>query len=768
MDSPGSDDEKLQQEREAALSKKMKILIIMLSLVLMILLLPLASNHGLPLLRPMGISMLQRLWDAMRFIAMTAAISIGIISTSNSNKHNKNSDSSLHYRSSSSSFRRQSKVPIASTSREASNPNTAKHSPESSDRSGSNFSPHASHMPAGEGEDDDGKWKGTPTDNTQKLKGKGVMEDLASSDYDSTDSIWESVQSQSIESFEGTDYEGVNYRPIKLSMVNSRRQWSAGDAWFLASTIDEEVEEDSTASRVFGSPTSRFRDVGGESSITRADSQKTSLASHGKERSNKEKKIPDRSGLMNVYNSMTDDNYAELRMRKTAVSRLSEEYHDEGGKDHRRSSSVDRRRPVYVYDQKNSDQPGLKQILMEMSKERTGKSKMSDGDQAKQRIIERPSRSHVQISSSPSAVASTSSVKQSMKANVQHHQASILSTVKLPSDSPADEKHADSKMMGINHKQREATNMGSSGSLQREAGDGGKVGSNQSKQASTSSEIGHKQANAKPAFDYNMQPKEADHSQKRSMQKQVDAIKMSSTQQSREGDSKDMVAGSGSPGEQDDGKMGSSQALNSEDLDQLLQMQNAVSSKLAFKGANMQRYHGGTGEGLLKNNVSSTSRLRKQSSQHSRSALNLEQLGQADQIKLQTRPPVGSSERRRKSISYDFGDGFNPDWLQELEPPPPPGLLGSSTIEDEQSNTSVRGADSSSLVQSLVPWRSSAPIDISAYPRAASPLEALSSGATGPSPGEVNRRADEFISNFTTRLIRQRQESLERHNRNFG
>ncbi|MCO5589101.1 hypothetical protein L7F22_043067 [Adiantum nelumboides] len=752
MESPGSDDEKLRQEREAALSKKMKILIIMLSLLLMILLLPLASNHGLPLLRPMGNSLLQRLWDAMRFIAMTAAISVGIISTSNTNKNSKNSDSSSLYRSPTSSRSRRSMVSTASSSREAINPNT--YSLNNMDRSGS-FKRHTEPMPEGENGDFDETWKSIQVNSKEKYKGKEVSKDWPFSANFHSDMHFDSADASQSQcgSFEGADNEIFRQRPLKLSMVNSRRQWSAGDTWFLASRIDEEVEEDSTAlSTRYESPSSRFH--GGESSMSRADLQKSSLASRGMEGSTKENKTADK-GLRNVYNAMTDDNYAELRIRKTAVSRLAEEYQDEKVKGHRRSSSVDRRQPMYMYDPKNPDQPGLKQILMEMSKERALKSKMSDsmatGDQSHQRVRERPTPAHIRISSKPGALASTSSVKQSIQANVQHHQASVLSTMEPPLDSTAIEKHADVKTVGISHTQQEALNMGTTESLQSKAV-ADKTGSNQRKHAPTSHEIGHKQGNINLSFDSKMQLKEGDHSQVRPMQRHVDAAK-SNTQQnvSREGNYKAKVE---IPLKHVDGKMGSTQTRNTEDYNLLLQVQNA--SKLPLKGANVQSHHG-FGEGNYppqKGNMSSTSRLLKQSSQHSRSALNLEQLGQADQIKHQANPPV----RSRKSISYDFGDGFNPDWLLELEPPPPPGLLGSFKVEDHQSTDSVRVTDNSALVQSLVPWRSSAPIDISAYPRAASPLEALSSEATGPSPGEVNRRADEFISNFTTRLIRQRKQ----------
>lgn len=758
MDSPQSDDERLQEAGagEALLSKKMKLLIVMLSLVLIILLLPLASNHGLPnLLKPMGISMLQRLWDAMRFIAMTAAISVGIISTS-SQRNEKGFDRSAHLRSTSSA--RRSSTPIASSSRESINPNMI-----------NNFDMNRSGPPAlSQGRDvnhilHQESW-GKEMGNSQKFKGKQVMNDFATV-ASTSDASSRASREEDIYGLGSPSSQEVNY---KQGPTNSRRRLSASDAWFRASRIDEEIEEESIASASHiefssGKPL-------GESRI---QSQKKSSPIDEKGlMSNKESKSADR-GFMNVYASMTDDNYAELRMRKAAISRLAGENHDATGKGHRRSSSVDRRRPIY-YDDQGPDRPGLKQILMDVSKERAFSGKLSNLANKKSLSVgeqsDRPHSAQASTRSSPN-IASTLSIQQSMKASVQHY----LSTETLPSDLNRIEKHSDADSMDVvHHKHQEA--MSANQILQKQT-DNAKKGLNEIVQSKMDpNQIRRKQDDAKMGPNQKMQADQAKMHPNQIVQRQDDyQAKVGTTQTLQK---------------QADAKMAFVQTLQKADArtgsDSTSQMQPHGDGKMVSEGVQMQRqYNNAKGSShivqrgeedlqttLHKANMSSGSKHLLQSSKHSRSALNLEQLEQIGNT-LHGKPPARASAKKKKSFSCDFGDGFSPNWLWELEPPPPPGFIDQQTSPTEANQSSknpnpeLKNDSSSTLVQSLVPWRSSVPIDISAYPRATSPASPpdVFSQATGPSPGEVNRRADEFISNFTTRLIKQRQESLERQKR---
>eukprot|EP00250_Pteridium_aquilinum_P009002 c18373_g1_i1 orf=698-2929(+) len=738
MESPGSDDERLRQEAdagpEAMLSKKMKLLIIMLSLVLIILLVPLANNHGLPLLRPMGMSVLQRLWDAMRFIAMTAAISIGIISTSNSQKDNKGFDGSSHHRPSSSTRRPSSPAIAGRSSRESINP------PKINGITGGDL--HHRGI------------KGNLAVDLQKLKGKEVMNDLpfaASTSDTSINGTREGeiygLERQSARSQQGRDWEEFTQRPA--------RTLSADHLWFFAQRIDEEIEEEEGyISASAGHGFSSGRSDTGESNSIRAELQKK--ASDEKEGlGKKEMKVSADRGSMNVYTtSNMSDQYTDLRMRKATISRFA----DENGKDHRRSSSVDRRRPKYDYDKQSPNQPGLKQILMDLSKEKAANAKLSNlssSSQAYNNAIQRPSTPSRDRSIHDTAdIVSAPSFPKSAKANVQHQQSSVASTANSPSESNA--SITKSQILQNQADVIKTHLKGQSANLIRQTQPTTKVGSNQILQADKYAKMGssqtvQKQVNAKVSTVQIVQ-KQTDNPAKmgnsnQSLQKPADVARMGSGQ---------MLEGQPRHG---DAKVGSS----------------FVSDSVA---QTQRRHNDEKGSKAINN-------LLRQSSKHSRSALNLDQLeqqlGDSPSSAGSTRPSAASrsSARRKKSFSYDFGDGFSPDWLMELEPPPPPGFFDEPTTMISTSPTQAPDYISKppnpgsknicppTTVQSLVPWRSSNPIDISAnYPGVTSPLSppdaSPSHSTTGPSPGEVNRRAEAFISYFNTRLIRQRQESLER------
>lgn len=676
MDSPQSDDERLQQADTLGkdlLSKKMKLLIIMLSLVIIILLLPLASDHGLPLLKPMGASVLQRLWDAMRFIAMTAAVSVGIISTS-SQRDEGGSSRSARLR-----LHKSSTPVIASSSREPINSNL-NNSPDI-DRYGS------PNLSVDRGVNDSRYQTSGVTEmgSLQKSKGKELMDDFSSVSSSSESYGLERSPANYVQSVQRARSSEQSLENLKPRPTNSRHRLSASDASFLASRIDEEIEDEGKSVRAKSG-----KSVGGP------------------------RKRP--TSIDNKKPNVTDDYYAELRMRKAALSMLANESEGANGKGHhQRSSSVDRpRRPIH-YDDHGPDRPGLKRILIDVSKERSSKGKLPN-------VMEQSDRPHIapaSVTSDPYAVSTPSSWQSSIRT--------------CRSDS------------GV-------INMEANQILQKQSDNKHPRVIRSTDDYQVTNQARQNQDQAINDHDQRMKENERSH---KTLQRHDDHQTMVGSAQIKQKQYDPRAS------------MGFSQNLH-EQAETRMAVEQTLQAADGRMGPHQNRFQAT----LHKPNMSSRSNLLLQNSKHSKSDLNLEQLEQKVHT-MRVRPLSTKLFEKRKSFSYDFGDGINPDLLWELEPPPPPGFMDEGSVRTcpnrEADHSSFllatprpNEASAAQLVQDLVPWRTSTPIDISAYPpRTPSPLDPLSQG-TGPSSSEVNQRAQEFISNFTTKLLRQRQESMQR------
>ncbi|KAH7434634.1 hypothetical protein KP509_06G027100 [Ceratopteris richardii] len=759
MDSPGSDDERPMQANEPSFSKRMKILVIMLSLVLMILLFPLASDHGVTLLRPMGVSMLQRLWDAMRFIAMTAAISVGIISTS-SGSHRSNRRSDASHGSSSSS---RSPTTPPRSSREASSPKFTT----SMYMTGSDpFTQKYHDIVADVDKNDAYEWRNHTQLGAHNVKGKNVAIDMSSPDLVNVESSCDGDRDnqcskdtspsvdQEMQSIEADNSEYGYEKPLKLSMVSSsRRHMSAGDAWLLAALNDEEIAR------------LRIRDPGFER-------KETFIEGESEVRS---KEIPGPTkGLTSGSNGMADDSYGDVMTRRSAISQFVDKYHSEKEKNRPRSSSVGRR-PI-IYDQQSSDQPGLKQILMDMSKERRSRLKKSDlgttHREINKRMSGRSTNSQLRRVSETNSVISSTLVDELPDGNAQHRQAPIISPVRVPSVTIM--HHVNGKDTATYENQSESArphhkriSRGEADTEKRKP-----TGMNQGMQKNRM-QVGF---TAEHPTSKEIRQNLSDFSLGMEKQAHTNLTKMSSIQ----GKHKHIDRGKANTENQDHketskSQLGSDQGLHKQsnlnlghrhqrpepkDADDLLQMQN--NGKLGRERTSLQW-------DSISKGTSFKNKTLKRRSRHSQSTVNLEQLElQASENTQEGEPVVGALSRGRRSFSYDFGDGFTADWLMALEPPPPPGLLSehnTMSLEAEKSDTNdsaIRQPKATTFpVESLLPWRTTTPIAITTYPsRAASPPI-----STGPSPGELNRKADEFISNFHLRLMKQKQESLERRSK---
>ncbi|KAH7291977.1 hypothetical protein KP509_29G044500 [Ceratopteris richardii] len=670
----------------------------------------------------------------MRFIAMTAAISIGIISTS-TNSHRRRSSFDASERASSSSGRPSNMI---GNGRGEDNPILAKH------KVGKAFirSNGQSQDTIADADDGDNNQSmhQISAPSTREKKGKMLIKESPSSDmnyYTERQYAGNMIDNQMVDfghsgpsgrkAIDAVELVSSKQLPVKPhGVVASRLPFRDGDPWFANGRIDEESEEN---------PMLNIKDEisiqrsNGENNISSLDRAKDkTFSNHRKEIADrKESRSPD---ITNIYRRTTDDNNAEIRRRKNAISEFKEKHSDERVRGHRRSSSVDRVRPM-VFNRPSPDQPGLKQILMEMSRDRASKFQMSDTNVS-------------------GDIKSYGRKESDLQKSTRPQQVSTMSTAK----SPLNPERVDRKQilpMGTDSNKARTFQMGAN--TQADAIDLNYQ--SQDHGAYQKQKLDHKHRTDTDG----MKP-----SVRGTMQKKVYGTLADKEESKQKLDSDSQAGSTQVLRKETDAKM--------ENGKQRSRIENSADSSQIWNGDKL-RYSDTDAEQELSKILSNhKGGAFKQSSKHSRSTLNSDHLDeQVSQNPQTARLPAGVAGRgHRRSISYDIADASTPDWLKELEPPPPPPSLfeeGSTSTAAEQSSASnsealgIEGRD----YENLVPWRTSAPINIPEY-TARSPSPSLMPGASGPSRGELNRQANEFISNFLNRLLQEKQASLERRSNN--